>query len=360
MSWIALRDSQASTYNPIGLDGRSPVGSGNAFDPDLFLPLGTLRMEVAFDPDQGRRNLLRYVARDPWLSSLIICLDPDGTLSLLQGQADRSEFVCLQIGERMPGEIFQITFAWNAPMKTGVLAVNFPDEDRTVFAEIAHPIPLCHRDVALIAGDAATASLQPEVNFVAISSAVEPIGPGATIGPGAVVETAAGLVPIDQVRLGQVIKTIDGDEAQVRWVGSQTLPARGQLAPLTMRHPYFGLDYDLVVSSDQRILLKGSKVEYLFGEEQICTAVRHLADGRAILRSPHKMVQTYYQLVLDRHAIIPVSGAALESLDPARLTRDTGLLQHSILRDMPRELIPRGPSLGIAVLRDYEALTLAR
>ncbi|RYG91529.1 hypothetical protein EU803_10600 [Loktanella sp. IMCC34160] len=359
MSWIALRDRQAGTFNPIGLG--EPLSANVApRDPDCFLPCGTLRLEFSFDPDLGRRNLLRYVARDPWLSSLILCLDPDGTLSLLQGQAERSEYLSLQIGDRMPGETVHVTFAWNAPMKVGVLAVDLPDEDRTLLAEIPNPIPLCYRDVALIAGSSATATLQPEVKFVAIADTVEPVGPGATIGPGAVVETADGPVPIGKVRLGQVIKTADGGEAQARWIGSQSLPARGQFAPLTMRHPYFGLDYDLLVSSDQRILLKGSKVEYLFGEEQICTAVRHLADGKAILRSPDRLVQTYYQLVLDRHAIIPVSGAMVESFDPSRLTRDPGLLPHSILRNMPRELLPRGPSLGIAVLRDYEALTLAR
>lgn len=357
MGWIALRDKHGASYRPQGLEHGGEIGALR--DPDSFLPCGTVRLEFLFDPDQGRRNLLRYVARDPWLTSLLLCLDPDGTLSLLQGQAERSEYTRLQIGERMPGDTIQVTFSWDAPRKAGLVAVDFPDKEETLIAEISNPIPLCNRDVMRIAGTEATAIVQPEVTYLAISDEVEPIGPVATIAPGSVVETPDGPVPIEMVRSGQVVRTADGEEAQVRWVGSQVLPARGRHAPLTVRQPYYGLRYDLVLACDQKIRMKGSKVEYLFGQEQICTAVRHLIDGKAILRGPYRLVQRYYQLVLDRHSIFPVSGAALESLDPARFLKDPRLRSHSVLRDMPAELLPRRGSLEITVLRDYEALTLA-
>ena len=107
------------------------------------------------------------------------------------------------------------------------------------------------------------------VNFVAVSDQVEPVGPMPGLSGAARIRTTKGSVAANKVRPGGLVQMHDGDIAQVRWCGSVDLPARGQFQPLRVRAPYFGATHDVYVAAEQRMLFSGSEVEYLFGEESV-------------------------------------------------------------------------------------------
>ena len=367
MSWIALRDKIGGVYHPTGLEMQDRRAANIAVpapksspDPNAFLPQGTLMAEFRYDPAPTRQNLLRFAIRDPWQSSLTLCIDPDGSLNLLQGQAERSTCVRLEAGLLATEETVIATFVWDAPVRKGVLTLRLPDQNHFLMTEIADPIPLCYRDVQMISQPSQQARISQSLRYLAISDAAEPVGPIAAIGPGAAIETPRGFVPISQIRLGQTVSTLNRGEMQVRWVGSQLLPARGRYAPLVMRHPYYGLRHDLLIAPEQRLCLKGSKVEYMFGAEEVAASVLHLADGKAITTAAPRLTQRYFHIVLEEPAVISVSGAAMESMDPGPILNEPALLPYSNLQEVPMELLPRATASPIPVLRGYEAISLAR
>jgi hypothetical protein len=161
------------------------------------------------------------------------------------------------------------------------------------------------------------------------------------------------------LNVGDLFLTNGHEPAQIRWVCRQDLPARGRFSPLRLRSPFYGLHTDLIVAPDQRLLLSGSEVEYLFGEEQVSATAGHLMDGRTIVRGPFASVQSYYQLLLDRPASLIVNGAILESFDPGELAGNRDLIQSSVLRGLPPELVPASYGSALPQLKGFEALTLA-
>jgi len=128
---------------------------------------------------------------------------------------------------------------------------------------------------------------------------------------------------------------------------------------MTLRRPYLGLWDDLVAARDQRACLSGSEVEYLFGEERVTTAIRHLeVRNCAEPTRPKPPVITYHQILLDTHEIITVNGAMVESFDGSAVLDNPAFLKTSVLADIPVAMRPRRVGLAAPVLQGYEALTL--
>ena len=357
MSWIALRSAAEAVLNPAGLGLAMPEQPVN---PDHVLPRGSLMVQFSFAPQIQPANLIRYAARDPWPAGLTLCIDQDGLLRLLLRQGNSAQSWDLPTGIKNPGEVVLVTYVWDAPARTGVLAAYLPDQDQLFQIDITAPVPPNLRDLGRMVAEGQGCTLAAEVAFLAIADHLVPVGPLPGFNGQVQVATPEGPVAISRIRCGDLVDTVDGDPARVVWSGAVTLPARGRFAPLLLRAPYHGLAADFVVRPDQRLYLTGSDIEYLFGQEDVLAAIRHLEDGRSVLRQPEMAVVSYHQLVLDRHAIIRVNGAALESLDISSILADPSSLRHSVVAQVPPALLPRGPGLPQPVLRDFEAMTWRR
>ena len=361
MTWIGLREpNEPAIFRPDGLapSHPAPFRPQPVWNPDSILSRGTLMAEFFVEPSKTRQNLLRYSARHPWLSSLTICIDPDNRLHLLTGQADRSVSASLPITLNVFRQPIVLTYAWDGPARRAVCSAYFPDTGDLHFAEIADPLPLSLRDAERIITHQAQSQTAVGLRFLAISDQMEPIGPPATLGKDTIVTTMAGPKTLQTLRPGDLIQTADGDLAQVRWIGQQELPARGSFAPHIVRAPYYGLTRDILTSPEQRLRLDGSRIEYLFGEEAVFAKVRDLADAVSILKPRNFITMHYYQVLLDRHAIINASGGFLDSLDASYLYDDPAVHRYSMLRELPVELMPDQNTLELPVLRNFEATTL--
>lgn len=352
--WIGLRSRAEQCFAGTGL---SVPEAGP--DPDSLLATGTLVIEGAFLRGPAPQNLLRYSTRDPWMAGLTLLLDTDGTLRLLMRQGERTLSAAVDSGLGDTPETARISYAWDAPARSGRLTVWRPERGGFTHTHVTGPLPLTLRDGYRIASDSVRVQLSAQVEHAALSDRAEPAGPLPGIGAGAFVATTDGLRPIEAVRAGDLVLTADGDTAQVRWTGAVTVPARGRQAPLLMRAPYHGLNSDLVIAPDQRIAVAGSEIEYLFGEERVAVAARHLLGRHSTeaLRGAGPLV-TYHQLLLDRHAVMVINGAPVESLDAQAVLNDPSALPASILAGMPAELRPMDTRLALPVLQGYEAVTL--
>lgn len=50
---------------------------------------------------------------------------------------------------------------------------------------------------------------------------------------------------------------------------TRTVPALGSFAPIRLRAPYFWLLQAVIAAPYQRLIIRGSDVEYMFGQEPI-------------------------------------------------------------------------------------------
>lgn len=355
MSWIGLRDAVSGVFSPVGLGryDRAP------FDLNAVIPRGTLMLEFASDPRGGAQMLLNYGSTHPWAAGLTLTLCGNGILTLTQWQGEQRRVHELATDILTVKPSVLVTYTWDAPLRRGVLAVEVGDSV-PVFAELVPPLPMSMRDGARMMGDARHCAVNSGAAFVAIASEVMPIGVLPTLGETTMIQTPKGVVPVSQLRAGQMVTTAHGDTAQVRWCGSALLPARGRFAPLTLRAPYHGLRHDMTVSPNQRLQAAGSEVEYLFGTDTVALRAGHMVDGLSVRPAMCGQTYRYWQVLLDRAAPMQVAGLVFEGLDVTGVRMDPSLRPHSVLATLPAELVPMQSGDHVPLLQSYETLTLRK
>ena len=180
---------------------------------------------------------------------------------------------------------------------------------------------------------------------------------------GARIRTPGGERPIEDLRPGDLVDTLDCGPRPIRWVGSSRRAAQGDLAPILFRAGALGNARDLRVSPQHRMLLGGWRVNLMFGEDEVLVPAKALINGTSILRDPGGVVE-YFHLLLDRHQVVWAEGVPSESFHP-------GQQGWNALDTATRtEILGLFPELGIAFsgygpsarlsLKPYEGQALAR
>lgn len=188
-------------------------------------------------------------------------------------------------------------------------------------------------------------------------------GPGAGCGMicfagGTLIDTPQGARPIEAIRPGDLIETLDDGPQEVLWTGSRFISgarlfAMPQMRPLRIRAGALGGGRpapDLFVSPDHRMLLRGERARALFGEAEMLVAARDLVDDRQVTVAHGLRELTYHHLMTARHQIIRANGLETESFQPA--SADPALLA-------PAELAGLAAALGAAGADARPAAALA-
>lgn len=175
--------------------------------------------------------------------------------------------------------------------------------------------------------------------------------------------TAGGEVPIEQLRKGARVWTLDHGLQPIRWINARKVPAEGRLAPVVFRAGVIGNKRDLRVSPQHRMLLSGPRAELLFGEDEVLAAAKHLTNWDGVDIETGGEVE-YFHMLFDRHEIIIADGAMSESFHPAEGALD------SLARAARDEIISLFPELDIDTraygpaarlsLKKFEARLLAQ
>ncbi|MFZ3583031.1 Hint domain-containing protein [Loktanella sp. DJP18] len=140
--------------------------------------------------------------------------------------------------------------------------------------------------------------------------------------PGTRIATPMGARDIATLRVGDLVMTRDHGLQPIRWIQSRSVEARGRLAPVRIRPGVVtGLDRDLIVSPQHRMLFQGYRAELLFGETEVLVAAKHLVDGLSVTREDGAEV-TYIHMMFDQHEIVFAEAAATESFHPGSIGMD--------------------------------------
>ncbi len=123
---------------------------------------------------------------------------------------------------------------------------------------------------------------------------------------GTQIETAAGMVPVEALRVGDLVCTASGGSQPVIWIGQRRVfPATAKaLAPVRIRRGAMGQNRpcrDLFLSPDHAVFAEG-----------VLIPVRCLVDGARIVQEPMPEAH-YFHIELDRHDIVLAEGLAVES-----------------------------------------------
>lgn len=187
---------------------------------------------------------------------------------------------------------------------------------------------------------------------------------------GTLIDTPDGPVPVETLRPGDLVLTVDSGPLPLRWVGRRELSAQElweqpELRPIRVRRGSFGADRpsrDLVLSPNHRVVLDDWRVEMLFGTCDALAAVRFLLDEAGVDDAPWRRGVAYNHLLFDRHEIVVANGLRCESLFPGSVALDAlddGALAEirALFPEALDESVDTGP-VARRVLRGFEVRAL--
>ncbi|APX13257.1 Hint domain-containing protein [Tateyamaria omphalii] len=353
MTWIGITDRAAGRFSPTGLgDDSGPTKVGP------LIERGTLMFEIRIIDASIPRDLLGISSAAPWPRTLSFQIVPDGGIALLHRHGSNITQAALRWPDDGRAQTTRVTYAWDAPDGWGRLALERPASGDIRQRHVHLPRPLVADDMRdlMLAGKART--LADEVLFAGISTDIQPLGPTPSVHPATPIATPGGYRPAGSLRRGDTVITDTGAIVPVLHAVSHTVPARGSFAPIRLRAPHFGLQRDIVVAPEQRLVLRGSEVEYTFGQEAVVVAAKHLINGKGACRISAGNTVEYMQVILPGHEALMAAGCALESLFIGRIRRDKARLDASILSDVPSRLLPEHAHPAYHALSAFEATTL--
>lgn len=207
----------------------------------------------------------------------------------------------------------RLTFGFNIVAGTWQMRLEVV-EGPAMPARTAHgadPLPLRPGDIGLLSAEPHRQRRHPAVLWFGLAQGTVPPVRVAWLGLRSPVETPRGPVAAGRLQPGDLVMTEDDGPQSLLSLQRMALPACGSFAPVLLRAPFLSAQHDLLVSSDQRVLMRGPEVEYLFGEDEVLITAAALVDGRTALAEQRRMIAPSVALLFDRPQILNVDGCRL-------------------------------------------------
>ncbi|HBU54919.1 MAG TPA: type I secretion protein, partial [Sulfitobacter sp.] len=141
--------------------------------------------------------------------------------------------------------------------------------------------------------------------------------------PGTTIATRRGEIPVQQIKVGDLVVTRDNGMQPVRWVGRRNLGRDNLLRtpgfnPVRIKAGAFGEGVpqrDMMVSPNHRMLVASETAEVMFSEREVLVAAKHLVglDGVETV-TPDKV--SYIHMLFDNHEVVFADGTWAESFQP--------------------------------------------
>lgn len=179
---------------------------------------------------------------------------------------------------------------------------------------------------------------------------------------GTLIDTPNGPVPVQELRPGDLVLTLDNGVQPLRWIGAREIEARDNFAPIRICAGSYGAEADVLLSPQHRVLIRDVWAELLFGESEVLVKAKDLVNGKTVRREESGEAVTYVHLLFDQHNIVTSSGLLSESYLPGPMMR------HTFPEESCAEIITLFPELADIdssgweaarpILKTYEAQAL--
>ena len=361
MAWIATAthaDTRFS-WSGLGCDAGRAATALQRDEPHALLTRGTLLVEAKLAPDGRPQTLLEWDQTHPWRRGLSLQAIPGGGVVLIVSQGGDICHGVVRHDAVNGDDTLRISYSWDAPARSGRLVVEKVGAPGLFMTDLRDPPPLLMRDVQAVTMQPGMRHMDGDVGFFAVSTRIEAVGPLPTLDASVPLCTPYGYRPLGAIAKGDMLRLAGGGNQPVLKVLRRTVPACGLLRPVRLRAPYFGLQKDIIVAPEQRLVIGGSDVEYMFDQEFVLVPALHLVNGIAAHFCASGPTVTYGQVLLPTHEAILAAGTAVESLFIGRIRRHKAKLEASLLAGMERSRLPDHAASAYPVLRAFEAITLA-
>lgn len=190
---------------------------------------------------------------------------------------------------------------------------------------------------------------------------------------GTMIETNRGPIAVEDLAVGDRVKTADRGFQDIRWIGAaklsrRDLVARRHLFPVAFEPGSLGPNEPnrrMQVSPQHRMLLTGWNVELAFGLSEVFVPAIALVGNPGVTRDETLDGLTYFHMMFDQHEVIFADGIATESF----LVGDQ--IRSEMDRDQLAEIVDIFPEFADAsdgpatvparpILKAYEGKTLTR
>lgn len=141
---------------------------------------------------------------------------------------------------------------------------------------------------------------------------------------GTLIDTETGSTPIEDLAVGDLVRTMDHGLQPIRWIGQRRLEiselmANPALRPVEIAAGVLDNSRPLVVSPQHRMCLSGWQAELLYGEPVVLVPAKALLSDDRVCVVPATRAVTYIHLLFDTHEVIFAEGAASESFHPGEM-----------------------------------------
>lgn len=145
--------------------------------------------------------------------------------------------------------------------------------------------------------------------------------------PGTLIATPRGEVPVEQLRVGDMVITRDNGVQTIRWIGHRPMTAGAllqnpHLKPVVLRKGALGHDLperDMMVSPQHRMLVANERTALYFEEHEVLVAAKHLLDNHSV-KEIESSGTTYIHFMCERHEVVLSNGAWSETFQPGDYT----------------------------------------
>ncbi len=276
-------------------------------------------MEFAL-PLAGSAVLLNQQTDGPEPRTLSVFLDPGAGIILLNRRGSVVRRHVLPGPFPLTQGVARLSFAFDVPASRWRMQLDTTDGEDPVWSTGRDPLPLGLTDLESLCAGLGQFQRHPAVLWFGATQGAALPDRAPWIGLNTMVDTLAGPVPAGQLRPGDRILTLDEGPLPLLRVTHRDLPSAGFFAPVLLRAPFYGAQRDLLVSSDQLVMLSGILVEYHFGEDEVLIPAGALIDGRKALAEHRRAVTSSVALHLGCPALFTADGCVLMSDAAHRLT----------------------------------------
>jgi hypothetical protein len=145
---------------------------------------------------------------------------------------------------------------------------------------------------------------------------------------GTLIETERGEVPVEDLKVGALVRTLDAGFRPILWVGRRKarfskgphkdkpiLLAPGALGPSHTRK--------LIVSPQHRILIRSRHAKEVYGDREVLAPAKGLVGLKRIRRMNGVRKVEYVHILLDGHHVVTANGVLAESLFPGPMALES-------------------------------------
>ena len=180
---------------------------------------------------------------------------------------------------------------------------------------------------------------------------------------GTMIETRDGQKKIQDLIIGDLVKTLDRGYQPIRWIGSRVVSGKGAMAPIVFKKDAIGNAERLVLSPLHRVLIDDLRFDLMFGRGDLLVSAKHLVNHDTIFVSERESIW-YYHIMFDRHEVIFANGCTCESffVGDQAISGFEAEVQEEILTILP-ELRTRVGNYGIAarpIAASFEAQIISK